>query len=104
MEVTMPNGWTRIGTPEKYETLFGNPQALKKAIQRDVASNGAALDEVYFEQSGRPAYALIHFPGTPTDLDTMSERLKEGLGVSEMLTLLTVEELEEAANSGASAD
>lgn len=91
----MPNGWTRIGTPEKYEALFSDPRALKKQIQRDVTRSGAALDEVFFDASGRPAYALIHFPGTPADARAISEKVKQALQVSDLLTLLTVEEREE---------
>jgi len=99
----MPTGWTRIGTPEALKALYDSPYALKKEILRRVTRSGAGLDEVYFDPSGSPAYALVHFPGTPTEAEETIERVEQALG-SESLPLLTVEELEEAESSGGSAD
>jgi hypothetical protein len=94
----MPTGWTIIATPKELEDLYGNPYALKKEIRRRVTGSGAGLDEVYFDPSGRPAYALIHFPGNRNDAEKTRDKIQEALG-ADTLMLLTVEELEESESA-----
>jgi hypothetical protein len=57
-----------------------------------VARSGAALQQVYFEPDGRPAYILVAIPGSVDDAGPIVKRLEEEFG-SEVNLLLTAEEL-----------
>jgi hypothetical protein len=88
----MPNGWTRVSTPEDLQELLERPNEFKREVQGRVARSGAALQEIYFERSGRPAYVLVAIPGSVDDAGPIVEKLEKELG-SEVQLLLTAEEL-----------
>jgi hypothetical protein len=88
----MPNGWTRVGTPDDLRELLYKPEQFKDEVQKRVAGAGAGLHEVYFEPDGDYAYVLTVIPGFAEDADRIVDRLREAFD-SNVELLFTAEEM-----------
>jgi hypothetical protein len=88
----MPNGWTRVGTPDDLRELLDTPDQFKREVQKRVAGAGAGLHDVYFDQGGEYAYVLTVIPGFAKDADRIVDRLREAFD-SDVELLFTAEEL-----------
>jgi len=63
----MPNGWTKVETPEELKRLLDDPPAFRAKADELVDQAGAILGHTYFEKEGGPAYILSHVPSHNAD-------------------------------------
>ena len=85
----MPNGWTKVGTPEELRRLLDDPPAFRAKADELVDQAGAILGHIYFEKEGGPAYILTHVPSR--NADQTFENLDKEIGPT--MRLHGVEEL-----------
>jgi hypothetical protein len=86
----MPNGWTKVGTPEELKRLLDDPHAFRAKADELVDRAGAILGHIYFEKDGGPAFILTHVPSH--NADETFENLDKEIGPT--TRLYGVEELD----------
>jgi hypothetical protein len=79
----MPNGWTRVGTPDELKALLRKPAEFRTKADELVDEAGAVVGHIFFAEDRSAAYILSHVPSD--DADEIFEKLDEKIGPTERL-------------------
>ena len=91
----MPNGWTRIGTPEELKRLLPKPAEFRTRVDELVEEAGAIVGHLYFKPDKSAAFVLTHVP--PANADAVFQQLDAKLGPTKRI--YSVEEVERSYSS-----
>jgi hypothetical protein len=83
-ESFMPNGWTRVGTPEELKALLNKPQQFAAKAEELVSEAGAEVVDIFWvAERPRSARILTRVPGV--NADEVFARLDEAIGPTRRL-------------------
>ena len=63
----MPNGWTRIGTPQDMQQVIDDPDALSDLVEDKIEACGGKFLNLFQDRHDRRQYVFFEVPDHDSD-------------------------------------